>query len=53
MCSRHFVTLSTWVGPRPEGYIGQHDGEHDNNSLALLCWIPQNENTMLENLDPE
>mmetsp|Transcript_26073 Transcript_26073/g.26505 ORF Transcript_26073/g.26505 Transcript_26073/m.26505 type:complete len:136 (+) Transcript_26073:746-1153(+) len=46
------VVLTTLVGPRPEGFIAQHDGVRWDNSIDNLRWIPSNENHLMENLDP-
>ncbi len=47
------IVLTTFVGPRPEGHIVQHDDECYNNALECIRWIPFNENYLKENLDPE
>jgi len=36
-----FVILGTWCGPRPLGYIQQHDDRKDDDSLTNLHWLPR------------
>ena len=45
--------LATFVSPRPEGHIVQHDGEKLDNSLGNIRWLLRRENNLKENLDPK
>lgn len=47
------VVLTTFVGPRPKGFIVQHDGVVWDNALESLRWIPRRENYLKENCKPE
>jgi len=47
------VILATFIGPRPKGFIAQHDGEAWENMLECLRWIPSRENSLKENRDPK
>ena len=43
--SCHLAMLETWVGPRPEGYEGDHiNGDIDNWRLSNLEWVTRAEN---------
>lgn len=46
------IMLTSFVGPRPKGFIVQHDDECWNNALECIRWIPRRENYIKENLDP-
>jgi hypothetical protein len=47
------IVLTTFRGPRPKGYVVQHDDEKWNNAIVFLRWIPYAENYWKENLDPQ
>lgn len=41
----HEAVLSTFVGPRPEGYDGDHiNRDPEDNRLSNLRWLPASEN---------
>ena len=47
------VVLVSFIGPRPDGHVVQHDGETWNCALEFLRWIPYADNYLKENVDPK
>jgi len=47
------VILGTWLGPRPLGYIQQHDDRKDDDSLTNSHWLPRDKNNTTEYQQPE
>jgi hypothetical protein len=49
----HHMSLITFEGKRPQGYVGDHIGARSNNSIYFLRWIPRSENSQKENIDQD
>jgi len=47
-----FIILGTWQGPRPLGYIQQHDDCRDDDSLTNSYWLDRKLNTTTEYKQP-
>ena len=47
------IVLGTWLGPRPYGYVIQHDGARDDDSLGNVYWLHRSLNYTTEYMDPK
>jgi hypothetical protein len=47
------IVLTTLVGPRPKGFVVQHDEECWNNAIDCIRWFSHRQNNLKENRDPQ